>query len=287
MFCSEIFAEKILSRTQITLADYVINHYVGCQFGCLYCYARYSKRCQKHKREWGTFVDVKINAPELLEVELSKLKVTPKKILIGSITEVYQPLEKKYGLTRKILKILAARQIQPIILTRSSLILRDLDILKTIPAATIFFTLTNPNYDMINLFERNTDTYSRRIETMTALAQAGINVWAHIGPIIPFFTDILQIINDLRGIVRKIEFENLNKNSAPFTELLGLLKSLDIRAATQVEDLYKSEDIYNDYWQNAATQISDTCVSADLKFHIAFGKLNAHFTPKKQTEIIN
>src|SRR5512137_96935 len=95
MIVKEIRSKTILSASKIQ--DYVINPYVGCQHGCRYCYARYIKKFTNHKEAWGDFVDIRINAPELLTVEIKKKKRG--RVWVSGLCDPYQPLEKKYQVT--------------------------------------------------------------------------------------------------------------------------------------------------------------------------------------------
>ena len=129
MVLNEIKAKNILSKSGLPGVDFAINPYVGCLHSCVYCYARFIKKFTKHKEPWGEFCDIRINAPELLKKEVGKIP-SNSSIFISSVTDPYQPLEKKYQLTRKILEILAGYNFKVSILTKSNLVLRDLDILK-------------------------------------------------------------------------------------------------------------------------------------------------------------
>lgn len=276
MILSEIKAEKILSKTQISLADYVINNYAGCQYSCLYCYARYSKRNLKHKRDWGSFVDVKINAPELLEKELEKIQ--PKKVLLGSITEVYQPVEKKYSITRKLLEILAAHKIEIVILTRSDMILRDLDILEKFPKVSVFFTVSDRDGAISNLFENGSPSYAKRLFAVNKLIEKKINVWAHIGPVIPYFTESVSIVGDLiKTGVKKIELENLNKNSAPLEKIIERLKDVDAEKSDKLKILYSNSETHNKYWKEEKSKLLNLLQDKNIKSHFSFSELNEYF----------
>ena len=99
MQIKEIHAKSILSPSKVY--DYVINPYVGCQHACSYCYARFMKRFTGHKEPWGEFVDVKINAPDLLSKEIKRKKVGS--VWVSGVCDPYQPLEKKYALTRRMI----------------------------------------------------------------------------------------------------------------------------------------------------------------------------------------
>src|SRR4030043_1904800 len=126
MIFKEIRSKTILSVSKIH--DYVINPYVGCQHGCNYCYARFIKKFSGHKEPWGQFVDIRMNAADLLQVEINKKKCGT--VWVSGLCDPYQPLEAKHKLTRKCLEILADHNWPVVIQTRSSLVLRDIDILK-------------------------------------------------------------------------------------------------------------------------------------------------------------
>ncbi|HAL61831.1 MAG TPA: hypothetical protein DCP08_05420, partial [Chloroflexi bacterium] len=86
----EIEARSVLSKSGISAVTYALNPYVGCQHGCVYCYSVFMKRFTGHREEWGTFVDVKVNAPQVLARELKRAK--PGEVLLSSVTDPYQPL---------------------------------------------------------------------------------------------------------------------------------------------------------------------------------------------------
>ncbi len=134
----EKICKSILSKSGIT--DYSLNCYTGCEHGCLYCYARFMRKYTGHKEPWRKFVDIKINAPLVLEKEIKR---KPKgEVFISSVCNPYQPLEKKYQLTRKCLKILVENGFPITILTKSSLVKRDFDILKNYLQIDLGLTIT-------------------------------------------------------------------------------------------------------------------------------------------------
>ena len=126
MKIKEIFAKTILTKTAIPGFDYCVNPYVGCGHGCRYCYASFMKRFTGHKEPWGEFVDIKVNAPDLMKKQLRRARMGL--VAIGTVTDPYQPLERKYRITRRILKALLERQFPVNVLTRSPLCLRDIDL---------------------------------------------------------------------------------------------------------------------------------------------------------------
>src|SRR5574341_1687382 len=92
----EIRIDRILNPTSIDLGEYVINPYKGCELGCVYCYVKTNRATWESPRPWGSYVDVRANSPEQLAKELTEKKV--KTVLLGSTTELFQPIEKKYQL---------------------------------------------------------------------------------------------------------------------------------------------------------------------------------------------
>src|SRR5512136_1067384 len=106
MGINPIQVKSILQKSGIPGVAYVINPYTGCVHGCVYCYARFMKRFSGHTEKWGTFIDVKANAPELLRKQLKRRKTPLKEeVFLSSVTDPYLPAESKYRLTRKILEV--------------------------------------------------------------------------------------------------------------------------------------------------------------------------------------
>jgi len=121
--------------------DYAVNPYVGCQHGCAYCYAVFMKRFTAHKEEWGQFVDVRINAPQVLARQLRRAQ--PGSVTLGTVTDAYQPLERQYRLTRGCLQALASyERFATTVLTKGALVLRDLDVLQQMMDVEVGFTIT-------------------------------------------------------------------------------------------------------------------------------------------------
>jgi len=171
-----------------------MNPYQGCEHGCVYCYARnthtywgYSAGIDFEKK-----ILVKRNAPELFEAKLKSKKWKASPIMLSGNTDCYQPLEKEYQLTRKILEI-AWRYRHPIsIITKNSLILRDLDILEKMAEHNLIqvaITVTTLDEDIRRKLEPRTATGQKRIDVIRKLSETGIPVNVMMGPIIPSLTD--------------------------------------------------------------------------------------------------
>lgn len=204
-----IKCKNVLTKSNLPQVDYCINPYVGCLHGCVYCYARFMRRFTGHNELWGQFLDIKINAPEIIAKELIK---NPKRgtILLGSVTDAYQPHEHKYQLTRAILKILCQYNFPISILTKSNLVIRDIDLLKQFNNCEVGLTITSIDENVARNFEPCTPSPQKRIEALEILHQAGIVTYAFIGPILPEITNIESIFEALKGKVDFIMAESLN-----------------------------------------------------------------------------
>ena len=203
MIIREIHSKTILSASQVY--PYVINPYVGCQHNCSYCYARFMKRFTGHKEPWGQFVDVKINAPDLLKQEITKKKVGT--VWVSGVCDPYQPLEGKYRLTRQCLEILVQHSWPIAVQTRSPLVLRDLDILKQGQDIEAGLSVTTADESMRKFFEPNAPPIKERVRALGELHQAGIRTFAMIAPILPGAEDLPAI---LAGKVDHVLLDRMN-----------------------------------------------------------------------------
>jgi DNA repair photolyase len=203
MIIKEIHPKSILSPSKIY--DYVINPYVGCQHACSYCYARFMKRFTGHQEPWGEFVDVKINAPDLLAKEIKKKKKGT--VWVSGVCDPYQPLEGKYQLTRKCLEILARHDWPVAIQTRSPLVVRDMDIFRKMKNIEVGLSITTANDEIRKIFEPQAPPVGERIKAVGLLHQNGIRTYVMIAPILP---DAENLIGLLAGKVDYIIIDRMN-----------------------------------------------------------------------------
>lgn len=180
----EVSCTTALSETSLPGLDYALNPYRGCSIGCVYCY---SPSVLREPRPWGRFVDVKRNVPAVLARELKR---KPRGVVgIGTVTDGYQPLEARYRLTRYCLDQLLRFDFPVSIQTKSSLVLKDLDILRRFRDAEVGVTITTMDEGHRRRFEPFGSPSERRIETLRRLNEAGVRTWAFVGPILPASTD--------------------------------------------------------------------------------------------------
>ncbi len=178
-----------MSKSGIPGVDYCLNPYVGCGHGCRYCYATFMKRFTGHREVWGSFVDVKINASELLKKQLKR--ASQGRIMLSSVTDAYQPVEARYKLTRQCLRVLLDHQFPVDILTKSPLVLRDMDLFQQFDDIDVGITITTDDDRMRKLFAPRSPPIGARLQTLKKLHDRGITTHVFIGPLLPMNPEAL------------------------------------------------------------------------------------------------
>jgi DNA repair photolyase len=206
MKVKEIFAKTILTKTAISGFDYCINPYVGCGHGCRYCYASFMKRFTGHLEPWGKFIDVKVNAPYLLRKQLKRAKQGI--VALSTVTDPYQPIEKKYQLTRKCLEVLLEAQFSVNLLTRSFLCLRDIDLFKQFKNIEVGLSITTHDEGIKRIFEPYSPSIHSRINTLRTLRREKIQTYVFIGPMLPL--DPKPLVAMLDGLVDEVLIDRMN-----------------------------------------------------------------------------
>jgi DNA repair photolyase len=201
---------------------YTANLYKGCTHGCKYCYA---PSLTHDERAWGGYVDVKVNAPSVLERELRGLRKD--EVFLSSASDPYQPVEARYRITRRCLEVLLRNGFPVSVLTRSPLVLRDMDLLEKFEWARVGMSITTVP---TRQFEPGVPPLQRRIATLRRLADAGIHTWVSLAPVIPgiMMVDLESLLVELRdahvswvsfGILRFIGYE---ESKAMFEAAAGM-----------------------------------------------------------------
>lgn len=228
----EIQAKTVLSRSRIPGATYCVNPYVGCSHACRYCYASFMKRFTGHDEPWGCFVDARVNAPEVLERQLRRARPGP--VLLSTVTDPYQPLEERYRLTRRCLEALLRRRFPVDILTKSPLVLRDLDLLENAEGVEVGLTVTTDDERMREAFEPGAPPLRARLDALRQLRERGVATYAFIGPILPMDPD--RLADQLRGLAGRFYVDRMNYTgkTAGLYRRLGLREWLDPGFAGEV-----------------------------------------------------
>lgn len=237
----EISVKNILTKSNLPVCEYSVNPYVGCTHGCKYCYASFMKRFTGHSELWGTFLDVKI-WPEMKNPK----KYAGKELFIGSVTDPYLPQEETYERTRALLIQLQGSGAKISIATKSDLILRDLDLIKTFPEARVSWSVNTLDEEFQSDMD-NAVSIERRLAAMEAFYRAGIRTTCFVSPIFPGITDIEAIIQRVKKHCNLIWLENLNLRGSYKTVIMDYIQ----RTRPHLLPLYR--EIYYDgnrsYWE--------------------------------------
>ncbi|MDR2779230.1 MAG: radical SAM protein [Puniceicoccales bacterium] len=263
-----ITTNNYLSISKLTGMDFTINPYVGCPHACKYCYALFMKRFTNHGEPWGDFVDVKLcNKP----INLKKIK--GKKIFISSVTDAYNPYEKRYEITRKILEQLKSSDAIVEITTKSDLILRDLDLLKQFRNLTVAFSINTLDEKFQSDMDR-APAIGHRIEALKILYEAGISTVLFMSPIFPYITNFQAIMENTRDFVGEYWFENLNLRMPYKPIIMQYIKQQYPQFYGEYVKIFHSND--NSYWKNLRSNIEEYCLKNDIAFegYFHYGSVN-------------
>lgn len=204
MKIQEVDVKTIMTKTNLPVSDFAVNPYVGCTHACKYCYASFMKRFTNHAEPWGEFIDVK-NWPAIKD----RGQFRGKEAFFSSVTDPYQPHEARFKRTRMILEQLQGTGIRLSISTKSDLILRDLELIKTFPGARVSWSINTLDEN----FRREMDcgvSIERRLEAMRLFYEAGIETTCFISPIFPNITNVPAIIERVKNQCNLVWLENLN-----------------------------------------------------------------------------
>jgi len=224
----EIFCKSALNRTGIPGYDYCLNPYGGCTHACLYCYAPSICRLSGHAEKWGEFLDVKVNFPTVLDKQLSRRRTQPEgRILLGTVTDAYQPAEARYEITRSSLDILAGYPLLEVhVLTKSNLAQRDIPILCQLQGCEVGFTITTLDPGISGVLEPGASDPRLRLEAAAELKKAGIPVWVFIAPLLPGLTDTEEALATLFQGLRKSGIRNIHVDCLnPYATVANSLKN--------------------------------------------------------------
>jgi DNA repair photolyase len=246
----EVKAKGVLNKSKIF--DYCLNPYTGCQMNCRYCYARlFMRRYSGHSEAWGEFVDVKVNAPELLKQQLVKAKMGT--VWISSVCDPYQPLEERYALTRRCLKELAQKQFPINIQTKSDLVLRDVDLLREFETIEVGFTITTDDEHVAKYFEPRAPSVEKRLSALEKIHSSGIRTFAFVGPLLPGNPE--RLIQHLEEKTDKVFIDRMNYaySVRGFYHRLGLEREM-------------SDEFFSDYKRRLVCELE----KRKMKYEVLF-----------------
>lgn len=193
----EVRCRTALSKSELPGLNYSLNPYRGCEHSCLYCYV--PNVLSIPREEWGRFVDVRVNIPNVLLKELRRKKKGV--VGISTVTDPYQPLEERYKLTRYCLEQLSRFDFPVDVQTKSDLVLRDIDWIKRIREIEVGITIPTLRDDERRILEPKTKSIEKRIEAIRRISREGIRTYVFIGPLYPTtekedVKNMVEILND-------------------------------------------------------------------------------------------
>lgn len=252
-------AGALCTPSKLPASDYVINPYVGCIHRCKYCYASFMGRFTGHTEPWGTYLEPK----KYNSYELPKKLDRTKTILIGSVTDAYNPAEAKFRLMPEILKALRECPAHIEILTKSSMVLRDIDLIQMIPDIAVGISLSNLNDADNRIIEAGASPAKERIRALQELHNHNIRTYLFISPYLPGITNLNSLYNVTKGFVDYICVENLNLRGNYKQPMLDVISELH----PELEDLWKN--IYlgkkaTEYWEGVEREIDTLCKNVPI-----------------------
>jgi DNA repair photolyase len=264
MIVNKITAKSIITQSRIPGIDFVVNPYIGCQHACIYCYAEFMKRFTGHGGEkWGEFLDVKCYDMNRIRPE----KYDGKTLLFSSVTDPYTPLERKYENTRHVLEKLSGTKASVQILTKSSLVTRDIDLFRQFENIQVGISLNSLDEGFVKLVEPRASKPQDRLDALEKIANAGIPTYVFISPLFPKISDWQKIVEAAAPFTHDFRFENLNFRGHNISRIMELVKSRYPEHREYYDALREDYSL----WNEIECDITEFCglkgIDCEIDFH--------------------
>jgi len=200
----EVACRSLLNRSRS--GSYSFNCYTGCEHGCVYCYARFMQRFHAHQEPWGAFVDVKRNAPEVLAGQIRRLR--PGSVFTCSACDGWQRVEEHYRLTRRCCRLLLEAGFRLEILTKSELVLRDLDVLEA-GNVLLGVTITTSDESQARRWEPRASPVAARLGILREAKAAGLETVVMFGPLLPGISDTPEALRGLFSLASAADVDRI------------------------------------------------------------------------------
>lgn len=259
---TEITCRSALSPCGLKGIAYSLSAYRGCGFGCRFCY---SPAVLHETREWGTFLEAKANIPDILRVEVRKKKKGL--VWLSSVTDPYQPAEERYELTKRCLQVLKGASWPVLIQTRSTLVVRDAELISGFERADVGFSVSTLNEEHRRIFEPGSAPSRERFRAMRALSDRGIRTWLFLGPVLPGITaeDVSEIVAlAANSGAKALQFDRLRFRPGVWERL-----SKAIPEALR-QEFISARDQGSSYFTSAENQIGRECERLGIPIEPAF-----------------
>jgi len=258
----EMVCRIALSPSLLPGIDYALNPYNGCQHGCAYCYVPNVFKISRD--DWGTFVKPKTNIPKILAKELKNKK---KGIVgISTVTDPYQPLEKKYQLTRYCLEQLLRYDFPINILTKSSLVTRDIDIIQKFSQSAVGTTISSLTQDEVDNLEPYTSPVQKRLDAITKFSEKGIYTYIFMGPLYPTLNH-----ENLPGLLKTYFSTGIQELVVDTLHLKpGVWPNLREKLPEKTREMFKTRLFNSNYYPTVFTEIERICKKNNVTYQRAF-----------------
>lgn len=241
-----------LNKSKLTTLDYVINPFVGCPAKCLYCYAAYMVGFSKHSEAWGEFIDIKQTRKRI-----NIFKIKNKKVLISTVTDPYNPYEKKHEITRKIMTQLVPSEAFISVVTKYKLVLRDVDLFKKMKHVEIALSISTVDENMRKKLEPFVSSVEERLETLKILKENGIRTVVFIAPVIPEITDFKKIIELTKDYTDEYWLDMLTLRTSFKTNIFKFIEEEYPIFKSIYEDIYNKKNLK--YFEELSEEIDKYC----------------------------
>ncbi len=264
MKISEVQCKTALSRSGIYGWTYTVNPYRGCMHGCRYCYS--PNILKLPRSNWGEYVEVKNNIPVILAKELKRIDHIKLGLVgLSSVTDPYQILEEKYKLTRYCLEQLLRYRFPVSIITKSPLIIRDIDLLKEFSYSEITVTITTLDEKLAHILEPGAPAISKRLQALEKMNSEGLNTYAFLGPLLPILEQdqVVEFTNTiLETGVKTVMVDTLNLKPGIWSDLENALNN-----EPRVKNIFH-ERLFEDknYYKHIFSSIKSECEAKGIKF---------------------
>lgn len=247
-----IETKNVMTKSNLPVGGYSVNPYVGCTHACKYCYASFMKRFTGHSEEWGTFLDVKdwgvIKNPQ---------KYKGQRVVIGSVTDGYNPQEEEFENTRKLLFQLKDSGAEILICTKSDLVVRDIDLLKDMGHVTVSWSVNT----LDEAFKDDMDkavSIERRIRAMKEVYDAGIRTVCFVSPVFPGITDFEAIFERVKDQCDLFWLENLNLRGGFKKDIMDYIAGKYPELVPLYDKIYNKKDrSYFEMLEKKAADMAD------------------------------
>lgn len=270
--------KSYLAPSKIPGAGFVMNPYVGCPHKCLYCYAEFMRKFSAHTEPWGDFLDVK-----LCENPLRPQQLFHQHVMLSSVTDAYNPYEKKYAVTRRLLEQLVHCQAYVSILTKSALVTRDIDLLTQLPGCEVAFSFATADEALRAQLEPGASSIQERLEALKTVHQAGLNTAVMAAPLLPGISDFKAIVTVCAPYTKAFRFDSLNMRSTFQHKLMDFIDVHYPHLLPLYNEIYLQGK--REYWQKLTQEINAFCAQQQVSAEVFFGKASSFTfaTPSRKT----